>query len=193
MKKHIIILIFTITGQIVYCQRKHQLFGIRIAPTIANFSNNTLPNRYHYRGLSYDLGITSQILHPNKIGFNVEAAYSRRNVKNNRFGYALHYLSWSSMANYYFGHTQTSVYAGGYIAILISSRVINDYPKSGESFKKLDSGLIFGMSQKIIETTRLNISLDARYNHGFIAIKENELEAKTRNYSYGLGLIFSLK
>lgn len=193
MKKCLIILIFTMFHYAANCQIKQQLFGVRIATSLANFSNNTLPTRYHSRGISFDLGLTNQILRPDKLGFNVEVGYSRKNVKNNYFGYALNYLTLGFMPNYYFSHSKTYIYAGGYAAILTSYRVINDYPKSGESFKQFDTGLIIGTNQKIIKTQGFQINLDARFNKGFISIRDETWEGKTRNYGYSLGLIFSKK
>ena len=192
MKKCILILIFTMFHNAANCQTKQQLFGVRMATSLANFSNNSLPTRYNSRGMSYDLGILTQILRPNQIGFNVEVGYSRKNVKNDNFGYALNYLTLGLMPNYYF-HSETSLYAGGYAAILTSYRVINDYPKSGERFKQFDTGIIIGTNQKIMKTKGFQINLDARFNKGFVNVRDETWEGKTRNYGYSLGLVFNIK
>ncbi len=127
-----------------------------------------------------------------KIGFNGEVNYSRKNIKNDFFGYALNYLVLNIMPNYYFDKSETTVYTGGYIAALVSYKVLNDNPKSGERFQQFDSGLTLGVNQKLIEISIFQVTLDARINKGFMNVRDETWQGKTKNYSYSLGLIFSL-
>ncbi len=194
MQKIAIALSFFILCNIsAFCQNKQQLFGIRWSSTFANFTNNAIKNRYTSRGISYEVGITTQIQRLNKMGINAEVGFSSKNIKDNRFGYVLNYIICSITPNYYIKKCETMMFIGGYAAILASYKILNDYPKSGERFQRYDTGLVVGVNQKIIKISNFQISLDARLSKGFIDIRGETWQGITKNYSYGLGVILSMK
>lgn len=186
------LLFFILYSMSAFCQNKQQLFGIRWGSTSANFTNNAIKNRYTSRGMSYEMGMITQIQRPNKIGINAEVGFSKKNIKDNRFGFALNYITCSIMPNYYIKKSESTVFIGGYAAILASYKILNDYPKSGERFRQFDSGLVVGVNQRIIKISRFQTSLDARLSRGFIDIRGETWQGITKSYSYSLGVILSI-
>lgn len=192
MKKYTCVLFFLLIFHLsAICQNKQQLLGLRLTSAVSNFSNNSLSNRYQARGLSYELGITTQIQRPNKIGLNGEVSFSRKNVKDDYFDYALNYFVFGIMPNYYIEKTKSTIYIGEYIALLSSYKVINAFPRGGDQFYQFDTGITLGINQKIMRISDFQMSIDARFNRGFISIRDATWQGKTKNYGYCLGVIIS--
>lgn len=171
-------------------QNKEQLFGLRVSGGLANFLREDAPNRYKPRGVSYDMALFTHLnWHDTSLGFNVEMGYAQKNVKDDILGYSLHYLSFSVLPSFYFYNTRTTVFLGGSGSNLISYKVINDYPKSGQRFDTYDISAIIGFSQQIFASSSLRIDVDTRFNMGFLNIRSTTWLDKIRNYGFNIGFL----
>lgn len=186
-----IVLLFLLFHLNINAQNKEQLFGLRISGGLASFSNEDLPSRYHPRGISYNIALSTYVKRNNhSIGLNIEIEYAQKNVKDDFMGYSLNYLSLGFMPNYYLKNTSSIIFLGASAAILPSYSIINDYPKGQVGrFNFYDINLIVGFSQKLFTFERFKVDLDSRFNLGLMNIQDSYWGGRTQNYGFSIGIL----
>jgi hypothetical protein len=188
--KNYIIALCMIFSHLGIAQNRQQIVGLRMSLSIANFYNSTLPKQYQPRELSWDMGLTTHILRTNRIGGMAEIGYAQKNVKNDDFGYSLHYFFINFMPNYYLPKSSTTLFLGGSGSVLDFYKIINDHPKSGERFEGYDLGVIAGFNQKLRDLGLFKIDVDTRFNLGLLNIRDDYWrQGKTQNYGFSVGLL----
>ena len=189
--RYFIVLCLFVSNSNMNAQNKEQLFGVRLSGGLANFLYKDLPSRYHPRGVSYDIALSTYLnWYDTSLGFNVEMGYAQKNVKDDFKGYSLNYLSLGLMPNYCFKGSSLILFLGVNGAILNYYTVLNNNPKGSTNFfKPYDVNFIVGFDKTLFIFDRVIVDLDSRFNLGLLNIQNSYSGSKTRNYGFSIGLL----